>query len=181
VIKPTGIFVIGFLAAFAAGIAATIMWQRSHNYEQDGWLKELHLSAEQREKIKTIWTETMKNTNYQTQRERREAAQHERDEALAALVTADQKERFDEIMKTYRSKADAIAAESKKARDEAYEKTKAVLTDEQRTMYEELRKKRQEAKNKSKTDTALSTSTDTSTKTSDVPASGPSQTGGEKK
>jgi len=153
-IKAPLIFTICFLTAFGAGVSATILWERSQNYGQDGWLKDLHLSQDQREKIKAIWTDAMKAGTYPTQRDKREALQRERDEALQALISSDQKDRFDEILRTYRTRADELSAESKKAREEAYERTKAVLTDSQRAIYEELRKKRQESKNKSRTETS---------------------------
>jgi Spy/CpxP family protein refolding chaperone len=168
VIRPTVIFVLCFLTAFAAGVSGTLMYQRWQNYDQDGWLKDLHLSQDQREKIKVIWTEAMKDHNYSSQREKREALQKERDEALAALVTPEQKERFDEIQHTYRAKVDALSAEAKKVRDDAYEKTKAVLTEPQRVIYEELRKKRQESRNKSRGEAATATSADKAKSSADT-------------
>ncbi|MGD0090765.1 MAG: hypothetical protein ABSE73_12665 [Planctomycetota bacterium] len=141
-----------FMAAFGAGVCAGVLWQRRAKPAQDGWLSELNLSPEQREKIKAIWTESMKVGDWQAQRDRREAAQKERDEALRALLTGEQKPRFEEIMSAYHKKADEIAQAGRKARDEAYERTKALLTENQRVLYDELRKKRFEGWGRTRTD-----------------------------
>jgi Spy/CpxP family protein refolding chaperone len=147
-IKTRLVFVVCFLMAFGAGISVGALWQKPEKMVQEGWLAELNLTPEQREKMKSIWTETMKNSGWQAQRGRREAAQKERDEAMKAIIPIDHAAMFDEIMSTYQKKMDEIAQESRKAKDEAYEKTKEILTEQQRVTYEELRKKRMESRNR---------------------------------
>jgi Spy/CpxP family protein refolding chaperone len=110
----------------------------------DDWLAELNLTADQREKMKAIWTEAMKATGGQ-EREKRDAARKERDEALRALVTGEQKERLEEVLSAYQKKMEAISQESGKARDEARERTRALLSESQRVQYDELWKKRMES------------------------------------
>ena len=153
-IRSRSIFLLAFLSAFGAGLSVGLLWQRSSSAEkpppapqqQDGWLAELNLSPEQREKIKAIWTDAMKNNNWQQQREQREAAVAERDEALKTMLDAGQKTKYDEILATFQKKMDEFSAENKKSRDAAYEKTKAILTETQRVQYDELRKKRMEGR-----------------------------------
>jgi len=152
--KSRLIFLLCFLAAFGAGACVGTLWQQPAKSARDGRLSELNLTPEQQEKIKAIWTEAMKATDWQAQREKREAAQKERDEALRTLITGDQKQRFEEIMSAYQKKADEIAQEGRKAKDEAYERTKAMLTESQRVLYDELRKKRAEAHGRSRADSS---------------------------
>lgn len=150
--KARLIFLVCFMTAFGAGTCVGVLWQTPAKATQDHWLSDLKLTPEQRETIKTIWTDAMKNSGWQAQRERREAAQKERDAALIATLTPEQKQRYDEIMAVYQKRLDEISQESKKARDEAYERTKAELTESQRVTYEELRKKRSEGRSRSRGD-----------------------------
>lgn len=153
--KARLIFLMCFLAAFGAGTCVGLLYQRTPaKAAHDDWLADLNLTSEQRDKMKAIWTETMKATDWQAQREKREAARKERDEALRGLATGEQKERLEGILSAYQKKMDAIAQESGKARDDAYERTKALLTESQRVMYDELRKKRSEAHGRSRPDAA---------------------------
>ena len=150
--KSRLIFLLCFLTAFGAGVCVGVLWQQRVKPAHDGWLSDLNLTAEQREKIKAIWTDAMKAADWQTQREKREVAQKERDEALRTLVTADQKQRYEEIVSAYQKRAEEISQESRKAREDAYERTKALLTESQRQMYDELRKKRSEQHGRTRTD-----------------------------
>jgi Spy/CpxP family protein refolding chaperone len=150
--KARLIFLTCFLSAFGAGLIVGILWQQPAKASQDRWLSELHLTPEQNEKIKAIWTDAMKNTGWQAQREKREVAQKQRDEALNALISGEQKQRYDEILGEYQKKLDELRAEEKKAKDEAYERTKAVLTETQRIAYDEMRKKRMEGRSRSRSE-----------------------------
>ena len=148
--KSRLIILICFLSAFGAGLCVGVLWQQPAKAAQDHWLSELNLTPEQREKIKAFWTDAMKNSGWQNQREKREAAQKQREEALNALITPEQKLRYDEIQTNYQKQLETLSQESRKAKDEAYEKTKAILNDEQRAAYEELRKKRMEGRGRSR-------------------------------
>ncbi|MCY3024433.1 MAG: hypothetical protein NTW87_36120 [Planctomycetota bacterium] len=171
--KSRLIFLLCFLAAFGAGICVGYAVGGARRAApRDGWLSELNLSPEQGEKIKAIWTDAMKATDWQSQREKREAVRTERDEALRALVTGDQKQRFEEIMSAYQKKADEISQEARKARDEAYERTKAVLTESQRVAYDELRKKRAEAHGRTRTETQKGQPKGSAPEKSGLPAGG---------
>ena len=168
--KSRLIFFVCFMAAFGAGLCVGLLWQRPAPSSHADWLSELNLTAEQHEKIRAIWTEVMKTSDRQTQREKRAAAQKERDDALSALVTAEQKPRFEEIMNAYRKKADAIAQESQKAWDEAVARTKALLTEEQAAKYDELRKKRFEGRGRSRTDSSKAPAEGSAPEKSNAPA-----------
>ncbi|HYG74067.1 MAG TPA: Spy/CpxP family protein refolding chaperone [Planctomycetota bacterium] len=151
--KSRILFVICFLTAFGAGLLAGMLLKQppAAQPQSDRFLGELNLTPEQREKMKAIWTEAMKNNSWQMQREAREAAQKERDEAMRALITDEQRPRFEAIQSAYQAKIEELSQKSRKARDEAAEKTKAILNKEQRVKYEEITKRRREGKHQSGT------------------------------
>ncbi|HLX59724.1 MAG TPA: hypothetical protein VKX17_00450 [Planctomycetota bacterium] len=67
----------------------------------------------------------------------------ERDEGVKAIFTDDQKRYYDDIYKNYQTKTDEVAREWKKMYEDALTKTKALLSPEQWTKYEEIRNGRQ--------------------------------------
>ena len=135
-----------FLLAFGAGISVGRLWERSEAPRDDGWLAPLNLEPEQKKKIKEIWSEAMKTNSWQSQREKREAIQRERDDALKALILPEQTQRYEEIMRVGKEKLAAVALENKKLMDDAYERTKALLNEAQLVKYDELRQKRHHGK-----------------------------------
>jgi len=141
------------LTCFGAGYSVDRLLHPAPPPPQDHYMAELNLSPEQREKIKAIWTDVSKNSG-PAQREKREAAQKEFIEALQTLATPEQKPKLDVLVAEYRKKLDQISQDARKLRDEAIERTKAELNDEQRAAYDEIRKKRQEERtHESKTET----------------------------
>jgi len=138
--KSRLIFFACFFITFGAGLAVGMLWATpAPKPPRDPFMSELDLSQEQREKIKGFWTEAMKNG---WQREQRDAVFKERDAALKAMLTDEQKTKQEEIQRVFQAKMDEMNAASKRSRDEAYEKTKAILNPEQLVKYEEMRKKR---------------------------------------
>jgi Spy/CpxP family protein refolding chaperone len=156
------IFLVSFFSAFAAGVTVGLVWSKpvpqgvggpggpgGHRGSRDP-MAELQLTPEQSEKIKGFWTEAMKSGNWQFQREQREAAQKTRDDAYRAMLSEEQKARQDELNRSYQAKLDELNAISKRARDEAYEKTQSILSDAQRKVYEEMRKRRWDDRGRSR-------------------------------
>lgn len=142
--KSRLIFFSCFFFTFGAGLVVGMLWATpAPKPPRDPFLSELDLTQEQREKIKGFWTEAMKNG---WQREQRDAAFKERDAAYKAMLTDEQRAKQEEIQKQFLSRMDELNAASKRARDEAYEKTKTVLNAEQLVKYEEMRKKRFEGR-----------------------------------
>ena len=153
-IKARLIVLLCFILAFGAGTCFGLLWERRGKQPQDGWLSELNLSAEQREKIRAVWTDPQRLADKQSRRGRREAAQKERDDTLKALVGGEQKLRYEEIVSACQKKLDEITQEARKSSDEAYERTKALLTENQRALFDELRKKREETRGRARTDSS---------------------------
>jgi Spy/CpxP family protein refolding chaperone len=141
----------GFLIAFAAGL---VVGMQQHSIAPAappttrpsgprGFLPAaLNLTADQQEKMKKIW-DPSSGPNPREQRERRDKCRTEREQAILALLTPEQKTQYDEIWKNYRDKNDSMDRELREDFQKKVEQTKEILTPEQRTKYEELLAKRQ--------------------------------------
>ena len=145
------VVIVGFLVAFAAGVMVGSLEARqrvdagaqattmpSTRPSRGGWLtSELGLTSEQREAMDKIWSE-MAGRGRGEQEERRRQCRRERDEAIAALIPPQDKARLDQIVAEYTEKLAALDRESRAAFHGAVERTKQLLTSEQRTKYEQL-------------------------------------------
>ena len=143
--KAKVIMIVAFLVTFAAGVAAGLAYGMTRQHPHDrSWLSsELNLTPEQRDKMSAIWTEVMHNSG-EHGRERRQALQKQRDDAVRALLTEPQKAQYESVLQDYSKRAGELSKEREKLFQEAVERTKLILTDEQRKKYEELLKNRLE-------------------------------------
>jgi len=140
--KTKILLVVVFLVTFAAGAAAgRLVWPSGHHRGGPSFLAaELNLTSEQREQMHSIWTEVMGGGGRRSWDQRKVLSQ-ERDQAIAALMTPEQKPQYEKILQDYARKVDELSQERKKTFDQAVERTKQILTPEQAAKYEELLKK----------------------------------------
>jgi len=139
--KTKLILVACVCAALVAGLAAGIAWSRlGHKPLPPPRLEDplgpLNLTQDQRDKMREIWSGVMRGPGQQ--RGRHEELQKARDAAVVALLDAEQKAKYEELMKAYSEKLTALEAERKSAVEEAVKRTKEILTPEQRVKYEEM-------------------------------------------
>jgi Spy/CpxP family protein refolding chaperone len=105
---------------------------------RDSWLSDqLKLSPEQGDQIREIWQKAMSEQG-RANSERRRALEKERDAAVLALFTTEQRDEHDRLMAQYDARIAELGRERDRLRQEAIEKTKQVLTEGQRKKYEEL-------------------------------------------
>jgi Spy/CpxP family protein refolding chaperone len=143
------VVVVGFLVAFAAGFvvgsqsrhpAAVPATRPSHH---GGWLvAELNLTPQQQEQMKQIWSETAWRGGGDREERRRKLAEA-RDQAIAALIRPEDKGRYDRIVKDYAEQMAAMDREWRGSFQAAVERTKQILSPEQRAKYEELLQRHQ--------------------------------------
>ncbi len=144
------IVIIGFIVAFVAGAVVGLQLRTTPVQatvqpapeQRPSWLRsELGLTAEQNEQMKNIW-EGLHNSgrNYE---DRRHHLRDERDEAIAALLAPSVMGDYDRILLDFNNKLTALAQERDKAFADAVEKTKKILTPQQRAKYEEFLKRRE--------------------------------------
>jgi Spy/CpxP family protein refolding chaperone len=148
------IVILGFCLAFAAGL---VIGTRSHpaklspaapgstpttgpSARHGSWLSsELGLTSDQREKLDKIWSETARNGREERDERRREY-RRDRDTAIAELVPPARMGEYDKIIETYSDRVASLDRESRESYEAAVDKTKQILTPDQRARYEELLK-----------------------------------------
>ena len=140
--KFKAVILVCFCLAFLAGVSTGLLWTRmSAKPRGRSWItRELDLTVEQREQMREIWSGVM-GARRQQQREQRRAIREEREVAIQNLFSEEQKAQYEEAMRLYEEKSAALDAERNAAFDRAVEQTKAILTERQRTKYEELLKR----------------------------------------
>jgi Spy/CpxP family protein refolding chaperone len=144
------LLIIGFVMAFGAGLLIGPKLRQeaaaapaTRPARPGGWLTtELNLTPDQQEQMKKIWSETAHRGNRE-QEDRRRQFRKERDDAIAALISPGDKEKFDQVLKTYAEHNAAMDREWRNSYLAAVERTKQILTVEQRQKYEELLKNRE--------------------------------------
>jgi len=141
--KTRVILVIGFLVALGAGMAVGAALKRGGEPKpRKPWIEEeLNLTPEQREKMHDIWSESMREMR-EYQRDRRQALLSERDEAIQNLLSVPQRAEYAEIQRIYERESAALSEAARKAFDEAKEKTKEILTEEQQEAYDRMLRER---------------------------------------
>jgi len=137
--KTKLVLLVCFIATLAAGIAAGMAFS-GPNRRPHPRPDPLNLSPEQREKMRQIWSSV--ESKSRAGREQMDALRKEREEAVIGLLNGEQKAQYDAIIKTHDEKMAALAAERRKAIEEAVQRTKEILNDEQRAKYDEMLKKR---------------------------------------
>lgn len=148
--KTKIILALTFLLVFAAGAVVGTVRQRiavgPHGPEDRGsWIsKELNLSPEQREQMRTIWSELSPGTREREHGDKRREFQRHRDDAIKALLTDEQRVKYDAIQKEYSDRLADLSKERQAAFQQAVERTKAILTPEQVEKYDAFLKKRNE-------------------------------------
>jgi Spy/CpxP family protein refolding chaperone len=142
--KTKAILFVAFLLAFAAGTSLGVFVAKpaEHHKERPSWLtRELNLTPEQQSEMSAIWKEYMESFPRQQQGERRAALAQQRDQDILALLSAEQRAKYDAIQQDYTHKVEELSQERKRAFDDVIAKTKAILTPAQATKYEELMKR----------------------------------------
>lgn len=99
--------------------------------------EELKLTPDQQIQMRAIWQELAPGPGRQHNDKRRQLSK-ERDDAVAALFTPDQKTAYDKVLEHYNQQMAEMNHERDLAFQKAVERTKAILTPEQRTKYEEI-------------------------------------------
>ncbi len=94
---------------------------------------DLQLTAEQAAKMDEIWNALR---DFHRFRDQRQAVQKQREEAVRAILTEEQKAKYDAVLKDHADKIAELGKAREKAFQEAVEKTKLILNAEQRKKYE---------------------------------------------
>ena len=136
------VLVLSLVLTFAAGVALGFLAPRAPGgghrpRSPSSWLgDELKLSPEQREEMRAIWSEVV-GSLHGSQREERRLIAERRDAAIVGLLSDDQKVEYERILTEYEAAQEQLSADRRAAFERAVERTKQILTAEQRVLYEE--------------------------------------------
>lgn len=140
-----GCFVIAFAAGVLTGLVVSRLRERPPRRSR--LASQLKLTKEQQEQMRKIWSDVM--SPHQGRRgEGRAALAQERDQAVVALLTEDQRLAYEAILQEYTRKMDELSQARRRRFEEAVERTKSILTPEQARKYEELIKGRRERRSR---------------------------------
>jgi Spy/CpxP family protein refolding chaperone len=142
---PSFLLVLTVLLVFVAGtLLGVLIVKLGHPPRPRSWLvTELNLTRDQQDQMQKIWSETMESA-FRQQEERRAALAKERDQAIAALLSADQRSKYEAVRQDYARKMEELSADRKRAFDEAVARTKRILTPRQAAKYDELMSRQRE-------------------------------------
>jgi Spy/CpxP family protein refolding chaperone len=140
------VLTIAFVLAMGAGVAVGMLSARlPQTHQPRSWLgDELNLSPEQREQMRAIWQDVSKSRGRDW--ERRRALEKERNEAIVSLLNEEQKAKHDEINRQFAQKMQEQQQQREAAVQEAIERTKQMLTPQQREHYEQIMQEKREKK-----------------------------------
>ena len=130
------LLVIAMMLAFGAGAVIGIGRGKSSRHEESSLSKELKLSSEQETQIREIWSKMLECGPQED--ERREVARDKRDSDIAALLSAEQKEKYQKIQGDYQTEMHAIETQRDATFADAEAKTRALLTPEQAKKFDEM-------------------------------------------
>ena len=138
--KTKLVMLLCFIAALAAGVAAGMAFSRFSRRPHPR-PDPLNLTPPQREQMRQIWS-SVESTSRTQHRERMDALRKEREDAVRALLTDEQKAQYGAVLQAHDQKMADLTAERKKAIEDAVERTRKILTEQQCSKYDEMLKKR---------------------------------------
>jgi hypothetical protein len=133
-----------FTIALGTGIVVGMGMTRPPAPPHDGsrsWLADkLQLSPEQSDQIMALWSENL-HDSWKRRSDTVKQYRKERDDAMMALLTPEQKASYDKIVDRYNGEIAELNREQDAKFQASVDKTKQILDDQQRQIYEELLKK----------------------------------------
>jgi Spy/CpxP family protein refolding chaperone len=115
------------------GVARTPRGPEGSSYIE----QELKLTPQQREQMRGIWQGVLRQAGQHSWERRRELSK-QREEAVMALLTPEQRKQYDALQEQYNQGLAVVSKEREAAYKMAVEKTKAMLTSAQAARYDEI-------------------------------------------
>ncbi|HEX8520746.1 MAG TPA: Spy/CpxP family protein refolding chaperone [Tepidisphaeraceae bacterium] len=146
------VVIVGFVVAFAAGLVVGVSLEsrkataaapttapttRPRGGPEGFLARELNLTPQQQEQMRQIWSEFAPGrSGREGAEDPRRQFRKERDEALISLIPVEKKDQYEAIQKKYSDQNAAMENQRRDRFDNAVNKTKAILTPEQREKYD---------------------------------------------
>ncbi len=147
--KAKAVILVCFVVAFAAGVLlGSVLGRRTvppveptpaeggRRHRGPSLSEQLQLTPEQREQMKEMW-EAMAQAGRRN-RERRMELQRERDRAVKDLYTEEQLTEYERVVQEYETQIEELNEQRRKGFEDVRERTRAILTPEQRQKYDEM-------------------------------------------
>jgi len=144
----TGLTVLALAAGVAAGLLASRLPAAVGStpttapaplppaIDRTPLVEELQLSPVQRDQMRTIW-EAVRERVHQTFDDAQQL-QKQRDDALVAMLSDEQKSQFEKISRDYSDRFAQLTRQREQMFQDAVRQTKELLSDEQRLKYDEI-------------------------------------------
>jgi len=105
------------------------------------WFDQLALSAQQRQEMDAIWTDTKQKLHNLSMMDRRRELDRQRDEAIRALLSEQQLSAYEQINNDFHSRIDQLDKQRQKLIDDANQRSRALLDDNQKKLWDEQSKR----------------------------------------
>ena len=146
--KVKFLLVLAFLVVLAAGAVVGMAVDRRLRAEspmppgpphpRNPWAQfNSSLTAEQREQMKTIWSEVNKQRDLRFQT--RHQLSQKRDQQILEMLTPEERSKYEAIQNEYRAEVDQTERNLVDTVHKAEEQTRAMLSPEQQKIYDDLR------------------------------------------
>jgi hypothetical protein len=144
-IESKGVLVVALVLTLAAGLAGGLLGARYLSappvemIHPSSPLDELQLTADQTQHMRKIW-ESVRDTT-QTCLTRGQLLRQQRDKAMEALLTDEQKARFEKVNQDYEAQVLALNNQREQIFQNAVKETEQMLTERQRGLYDAILRK----------------------------------------
>lgn len=140
--KQSFLIVVLFAVALGSGIFVGRSLPRAGGGPERSFLaEELKLTPSQREQMRAIWQEVGRGRDGSGHREAMRQLQKDREEAVVALLSTEQKGAYEKIQDNFQRQTAELNKDREAAVKQAVEKTKAILDEKQKIKYEEILKR----------------------------------------
>jgi hypothetical protein len=134
------IFTVALGTGFVVGMGMTRAPATQKPAGRSWLVEKLQLSPEQSDKLKAVWSENL-HDSWKHRSDSIKQFRKERDDSLMALFSPEQKAAYEKILAHYNDQITELNHEQEVQFQAAADKTKELLDDHQRQIYDELLKK----------------------------------------
>jgi Spy/CpxP family protein refolding chaperone len=105
------------------------------------WFDQLALSSQQRQQMDAIWNDTKQKLHNLSMMDRRRELDKQRDESIRALLSGQQLASYEQINRDFHAGLDELDKERQKLIDDANQRSRALLDDNQKKLWDDQSKR----------------------------------------
>jgi len=115
------------------------------------WMQQLNLTPDQAQQMDVIWQPLMQQLHSSTFQEKRRTLEQQREQAILAILNAEQRTAYGKITDQYRTAREALDAQRQKLIDDANAKSRTLLNPSQQATWDEQTKRMHDRHNNTST------------------------------